>query len=263
LTKNVNVYDLEGKSVGKVELPGCFEGPVRLDLIRRAVVAIQSAAFQPQGRDPMAGRRTTAESLGVGRAMARVPRVKGDRYPRANLAAFAPNTVKGRLTFPPTPNRTNLKRINKKELRLATLSALAATTSIELVKARGHQIKQDREVPIVMSDDIEQVAKSSEAKKILTNIDLWADVLRASSRRSRAGKGSTRGRSRKTSVSVLFVLGKKNSAERAFRNFPGVKVVEASNLNVADLAPGTHPGRLTVWSKSALASVQGRFGEHA
>jgi len=42
-----------------------------------------------------------------------------------------------------------------------------------------------------------------------------------------------------------------------------VKVVEASNLNVADLAPGTHPGRLTVWSKSALASVQGRFGGHA
>jgi large subunit ribosomal protein L4e len=81
LTKNVSVYDLEGKSVGKVELPGCFEGPVRLDLIKRAVVAIQSAAFQPQGRDPMAGRRTTAESLGVGRAMARV--IRGQIWPRS------------------------------------------------------------------------------------------------------------------------------------------------------------------------------------
>ena len=98
----MNIYDLEGKSVGKVELPECFDDPVRFDLIQRAVVALQTAKFQPQGRDPMAGKRTTAQSLGVGRAMARVPRVKGDRYPRANLAAFAPSTVKGRLTFPPT-----------------------------------------------------------------------------------------------------------------------------------------------------------------
>ncbi|MGO9645515.1 MAG: 50S ribosomal protein L4 [Candidatus Bathyarchaeia archaeon] len=260
MTKNVNVYDLEGKSVGKVELPECFEGPIRFDLIRRAVVALQSATFQPQGRDPMAGKRTTAQSLGVGRAMARVPRVKGDRYPRANLAAFAPSTVKGRLTFPPTPARILVKRINKKELKLATLSALAATCSIDLVKARGHRIKDDREVPIVVSDDIERVVKSSEAGKVLKSIDVWEDVLRASHRGSRAGKGSTRGRPSKSSVSVLFVVGKKSGAERAFRNFPGVKVVEVSSLNVTDLAPGTHPGRLTVWSKSAIVSVQGRFG---
>jgi len=259
LTRNVNVYDLEGKSVGKVELPECFDGPVRFDLIKRAVVALQSATFQPQGRDPMAGKRTTAQSLGVGRAMARVPRVKGDRYPRANLAAFAPSTVKGRLTFPPTPAKIIVKRINKKELKLATLSALAATSSIDLVKARGHKIKEDCEVPIVISDEIERVAKSSEAGKVLKSIDLWQDVLRASNRGSRSGKGSIRGRPSKSSVSVLLVIGKKGGAERAFSNFPGVRVVEASSLNVTDLAPGTHPGRLTVWSKSALTSIQGRF----
>ncbi|HKM49667.1 MAG TPA: 50S ribosomal protein L4, partial [Candidatus Bathyarchaeia archaeon] len=94
--KTVLVYDPEGVSVGKLELPQFFDAPLRLDLIRRAVVAIQSATFQPQGRDPMAGMRTTAESIGVGHAMARVPRVKGERYSKSNLGALAPMTVKGR-----------------------------------------------------------------------------------------------------------------------------------------------------------------------
>jgi large subunit ribosomal protein L4e len=30
-------------------------------------------------------------------------------------------------------------------------------------------------------------------------------------------------------------------------------------LNVEDLAPGTHPGRLTAWTKSALEFVENRF----
>ena len=65
MAKSVSVYDVEGKAVSTVEVPGIFEGPVRADLIKRAVVALQSGAFQPQGRDPMAGKRTTAQSLGV------------------------------------------------------------------------------------------------------------------------------------------------------------------------------------------------------
>lgn len=32
----------------------------------------------------------------------------------------------------------------------------------------------------------------------------------------------------------------------------GVDVIEAKNLNVQLLAPGTDAGRLTVWSESAL-----------
>ena len=90
----MSVYGTDGKSVGKVEVPDFFESPLRTDLIRRAVVALQSGGFQPQGRDPMAGKRTTAASLGVGHAMSRVPRVKGERYARGGLAGFAPNTVR-------------------------------------------------------------------------------------------------------------------------------------------------------------------------
>ncbi len=260
MTKSVTVYDAEGKSLGKVEVPQIFEAPVRTDLIRRAVVALQSGSFQPQGRDPMAGKRTTAESLGVGRGMSRIPRVKGERYARGGMAGFAAGTVKGRLTFPPTSAKQIHKKINRKELRLAMLSAIAATSSKELVKARGHRITADLDLPLVVSDDAEKITTSSEAEKILRNLGLWEDVERASKRKARSGKGSIRGRPFRHPVSALVVVGKRQGAERAFRNFSGVKVVDVSSLNVGDLAPGTFPGRLTIWTESALKQVDTRLG---
>ena len=260
MAKRVSIYDLEGKSIGKLELPKYFETPLRVDLIRRAVVAIQSGAFQPQGRDPMAGKRTTAESIGVGHAMSRIPRVKGDRYPRGNLAGFAPGTVKGRLTWPPLSSKTLRKKMNRKELRQAMLSAVAATTSGDLVRARGHRIPLDCELPLIVSNEAEQLTESSEAMSMLKNLRIWDDVERASKRRYRGGRGSVRGRPRKHPVGVLLIVEKKQGAQKAFRNLPGVKVVDVASLNVSDLAPGTHPGRLTIWTRSAIESLSTRFG---
>lgn len=263
MSKTVSVFDIEGKSVGKVELPKLFETPVRSDLIRRAVVALQSHMFQPQGRDPMAGKRNTAKSIGVGHGMARVPRIKGDRYPKGNQGAFAPMTVKGRLTFPPVSSKEIRKEINRKELKLAMASALAATSSKDLVKARGHRVSDDMEFPLVVSDDLEKITKSSEAEKLLRNLGVWDDIERASNRKLRAGRGSVRGRPFKHPVSALLVVEKKQGAEKAFGNFTGVKVVDAASLNVNDLAPGTHAGRLTIWTQSALKAVGGRLGGSA
>lgn len=260
MTKTVNLYDVEGKSIGQFSLPSFFDGPIRGDLIRRAVVAIESRSFQPQGRDPMAGKRTTAQSEGVGRGMSRIPRVKGERYARGGMAGFAAGTVKGRLTFPPTSAKALEKKINKKELRAAMLSAVAATSSKELVRARGHRVPDDLEFPLVVSEAAEKITKNSEAEKILKNLGLWDDVERASNRKMRSGRGSMRGRPYKRRVSALVVVSKRQGAERAFGNFGGIRVVDVSSLNVKDLAPGTHPGRLTIWTETAIKGLETRLG---
>jgi large subunit ribosomal protein L4e len=192
--------------------------------------------------------------------MSRIPRVKGERYARGGLAGFAAGTVKGRLTWPPTSARVVSKRINRKELQLAMLSAVAATSSKELVQARGHKIDADIELPLVVSDAAETVTKSSDAEKMFKNLGVWDDVERASDRKIRSGKGSVRGRPFKNKVSALIVVAKRQGAEKAFGNFTGVRVVEVSSLNVEDLAPGTHPGRLTIWTESALKGLDSRLG---
>ena len=44
----------------------------------------------------------------------------------------------------------------------------------------------------------------------------------------------------------------------AASNIPGVQVTTVTNLNTEMLAPGTHPGRLTVWTNGAIKQLIGR-----
>ncbi|MDY6777084.1 MAG: 50S ribosomal protein L4, partial [Candidatus Nanohaloarchaea archaeon] len=50
----------------------------------------------------------------------------------------------------------------------------------------------------------------------------------------------------------LVVVGEDRGISDAVSNLPGVDAVTVENLNAALLAPGTQPGRLTVWSANAL-----------
>jgi len=256
---DVSVYRPDGKSYEEVELPKVFSAPFRPLLIRRAVVAIQSHGFQPQGRDPMAGKRTTAQSIGVGHGQARVPRVKGERYSRSGQAAFAPMAVGGRLAHPPTPDKVVWKRINHKERRLAFRSAVAATARKELVEMRGHRVEKVPQIPLIVSDDVQSLKKTVDVKSMLNALGLWDDVERViKSRSERAGIGKMRGRRLKMGVGPLIVVAKDEGIRKAAENLPGVEVVEAADLNVEHLAPGSHPARLAVWTKSSLAVLEER-----
>ena len=60
-----NVIDMQAKKKEEISLPKVFETQYRPDLIRRAVLAIQSHKRQPSGSDPLAGHRTSAAYHGV------------------------------------------------------------------------------------------------------------------------------------------------------------------------------------------------------
>src|SRR6266446_5609321 len=167
LVRMAHLLDIEGKLAGEVHLPQVFQTSIRLDVIRRAAIAQQSHAFQPQGRNVMAGKRTTAEGFGVGRGISRVPRI-GGHGPLSGTAAFAPGTVGGRMAFPPVTSKKLAKRINQKERRVALDSAIAATGSQDLVRGRGHRFDEDIELPLVVTDEVEKFAKSSAAKTFLS-----------------------------------------------------------------------------------------------
>lgn len=249
--RTVKIIGINGEPVGQIAVPLVFEDPVRRDVISKAVVAQQSHRFQPQGRNPMAGKRTTAEGFGVGRGISRVPRVGGGG-PLSGTAAFAPGTVGGRLAFPPVSMKKTGKRVNRKERLVALKSAIAATGSTELVQRRGHKFDKDLELPLVVTDDIEKLSKTSEARRLLSTLGLWEDIERVTRSRNYRGKKKTHAKG------PLVVVGEYQGANRAFGNLDGVDVIRAKDLNVELLAPGTHPGRLTIWSESAVKLIAGR-----
>jgi large subunit ribosomal protein L4e len=254
---SAKIFDLKGEEVDKVHLPQIFKTPSRPDIIKRAVVAIQSHRFQPQGRDVMAGKRTTAESRGVGLGIARVPRLKG----REQRAAFAPGTVGGRSAHPPEAGKKIKKKISRKEMRLALRSAVAATASKETIASRGHMVDDVPDFPLVVVDEIQTLKKTKDIEEVLVNLGVWPDIFRVKeSRKVRAGKGKMRGRKMKQAVGPLLVITKNEGLAEAARNLPGIEVALVENLNAELLAPGTHPGRLTVWTSSAFEKVEKVFG---
>lgn len=246
----VTVINLQNEQSGEVEIPEVFKTTVRHDVIRRAVIALQSTRFQPQGRDPMAGKRTTAESRGTGHGIARVPRLK-----QSSRAAFGVSIVGGHQAFPPLSEKNIVKRINKKEKRFAIRSGIAATAVKELVEKRGHNIQSVEQLPIVVSDELETLEKTREVKEFLESIKLWEDVQRADRRTVRAGKGKMRGRKHKKGIGPLIVVSEDRGIGYAERNLPGVEVSDIYSLNAEILAPGAHPGRLVIWTQSAVEQL--------
>jgi large subunit ribosomal protein L4e len=249
-SKSVKVIGVDGKDIGDVQLPEVFNSPVRLDVISRAVIAQQSRSFQPQGRNHMAGKRTTAESFGVGRAMSRVPRIS--EPPLSGQGAFAPGTVGGRLAFPPTPLKKLIKQINRKERRLALKSAIAFTASKEAVKERGHRFDDDLEFPLVVSDELEKYSRASEARALMMTLGVWDDIERVQD------TVKIRNHKKKHRIGPLVVVSDSRMAGKAFGNLAGVDVVAVKDLSVEALAPGTRPGRLTIWTESAVKELTSR-----
>jgi large subunit ribosomal protein L4e len=246
---NATVRDLNGDDAGEIDLPAVFDTPFRPDLIQRAVVSAQANRKQAYGADPFAGMRTPAESMGSGRGMAHVPRENGQ-------GRRVPQTVGGRKAHPPKAEKDQGKRINDKERQLAVRSAIAATADADLVADRGHQFDSNLELPLVVSDEFEELVKTKEVVAFLEAVGVDADIERADERKVRAGRGKTRGRKYTRPKSILFVTSEEPS--KAARNLAGADVATAANVSAEDLAPGTHPGRLTVWTESALAEVAER-----
>lgn len=255
----VKAFSLRGKPIKeRVDLPAHFETPYRPDVIKRAVLAVQSRKRQPHGVDELAGKRNTAQSWQTGHGRSRMPRIKGSGTGAANKAGFAPGTVGGRVAHPPEARKVIVERINVKENRLAIRSAIAATANERIVRSRGHQVDNVPQIPMIVSDKLQAIETTKEAYEALNSLGLGDDLMRAKNGRAiRAGKGKMRGRKMKTPKSVLIVVGVDEGIGRAARNMAGVDVVEVHALNADLLAPGTHAGRLTVWTRSAV----GRLGE--
>ncbi|GAB6148122.1 50S ribosomal protein L4 [Stetteria hydrogenophila] len=252
----VPVYSAEGEKTGETRLPDAFRVPVRVDLIRRVFLSEFTMRLQPKGRDPRAGKRTTARSLGAHHGVARVPRIRGSLR-----AAFAPMTVGGRLAHPPRVEKRIHEEVNRREKILGTMSALAATAKPDLVRARGHVFTAETVPVVVDSSVLEAVTKTKEAVSLLEKLGIYSDVERAREKtRVRAGKGKRRGRRLKKPKSILFIVEDHESPfARAVKGLPGVDVAEPRVVSVLELAPGGVPGRLTLITTGALQQLAERF----
>lgn len=260
---DIKVVDAQKVEKKKVSLPRQFSEPVRADLIKRAVVALRASRRQRYGAHPEAGkgyssylskrRHAYKSTYGIGQS--RTPRKvlnrRGTRF--YFVGAFAPQTVGGRRAHPPKSEKEWDKKINTKERRKAIRSALAATMIPEQVISRGHKLPSD--FPFVLEDGFESLNKTKDVVKALENLGFSQELARATVTTTRAGIGKRRGRKTITKKSFLFVVSKDCPLLKSAANVAGVDIVPVQSLNAELLAPGTHPGRLTLFTESALHMI--------
>ncbi|MCZ7380329.1 MAG: 50S ribosomal protein L4 [Candidatus Methanoperedens sp.] len=245
---DINIIDLSGNTTKKIS-SSLFDETYRPDLIKKAVLAAQANRQQPYGPHMYAGLRTSAEGWGPGRGVSRVARLKN-----GSKSARIPQAVKGREAHPPKPEKDRTEKINDKERKKAIRSALAATGNLELVTKRGH--KFSAQLPLIAVDNLAALTKTKDVKSFLEAAKVWDDIERAKDTTIRAGRGKLRGRRYKNAKSILIVTAEDNGIAKAARNLAGVDIVIFDQLNTELLAPGTHAGRLTIFTESAIAKLE-------
>ena len=248
-----NIIETDGSNRSTITLPAVFETPYRPEVIQKVYNNLNSYTFQRQGRYPAAGQMVSAESRNTGLGIARIARARGEGFPRAGQAAGVASVRHGRLAHPPVSWKNIYKKVNKKEKLLALCSAIAATTNSELIKRRGHKIKDEIQLPIVVSNEIESVVKSKDLEKILFNLGLEEDIKRTFIRRNKSyHKNSI---NRRSALSVLILVGNDEKIGRLSNSLPGITVKSVKSVSVLDLAPGSKPVRLTIYSENAIKEL--------
>merc|ERR1719309_1311492 len=129
------------------------------------------------------------------------------------------------------------RHVNVNQKRYAVCSAIAATGIPSIVMAKGHVINEIPEVPLVISDKIQEYTKTK-----------------------RAGKGKMRNRRYVKKRGPLIIYNKDQGLTRAFRNIPGVELIPVDQLSLLKLAPGGHLGRFCLWTESAFRQLDAIYG---
>ncbi|KAJ6662879.1 hypothetical protein lerEdw1_011083 [Lerista edwardsae] len=145
----VSVYSEKGEVSGKnVTMPAVFKAPIRPDIVNFVHTNLRKNNRQPYAVSELAGHQTSAESWGTGRAVARIPRVRGGGTHRSGQGAFgnvsfnpvAPSECmcRGGRMFAPTKTwRRWHRRVNTTQKRYAICSSLAASALPALVMSKG------------------------------------------------------------------------------------------------------------------------------
>jgi len=259
----LKILDKTGNSKKETDLPIQFKEPIRNDLIKKAVLAIQNNKRQPYASKPEAGLRHSADLSkrrrkyrgSYGHGISRVPRKILTRRGTQMywVGAEVPGTVGGRRAHPPKAIKNWSWKLNTQERRMAIRSAISATIKKELVTKRGHKIPE--KYPFII-EELENTSKTKELIQTLKKLGFEKELERTKKTSIRAGKGKLRGRKKITKKSVLIVVNDATKVRKAANSIPGVEVVNVKRLNAELLAPGGHAGRATIFTNKSLETLK-------
>ncbi|HLD37038.1 MAG TPA: 50S ribosomal protein L4 [Candidatus Nanoarchaeia archaeon] len=262
--KKIPVLSAEGKAVREIALPAFFSSEIREDILQKCLETRKRK--QPHAPFYLAGMQKSASGqlkharrkwkTAYGKGISRIPRKimwrRGTQF--FWIGATISGTRGGRKAHPPKiKSMLKEKSINKKELRIAFLGALAATANDKYIRKRYSSIGDEKiSAPFVVDSKILEL-KAKDFLKAIRNIlgSLYSIAIQKKS--IRAGKGKLRGRKYKRTAGLLLVSGDNESIR-----IMGIDVQRAGNLAIEDLAEG-RAGRLVIYTENAIRELEKRI----
>ena len=262
------ILSIDGKKLKEIELPNCFSQKIREDIIAKVLEAKKTK--QPYAPMLLAGKQHSASGkikhrrhvwkTHYGKGISRIPRkIMSRRGSQFNwVGATIPFAVGGRRTHPPKIlSMLNRKKINKKEMKIALISAISATANEKEMKKKYERLKDEKieikNLPFIVESKI----LTLKTKEILGSLKKIFDKkildVALKNRKVRSGKGKSRGRKYKSNAGMILVMGKDEKIKTNLFDIANTK-----NLNLNDLAKGGQ-GRLVVYTEQAIKDLQEKF----
>jgi large subunit ribosomal protein L4e len=251
------------KVVSEIPLPQVFTAPIRDDIVHFVFYNLNKNRRQAYAVNHDAGMLYNAESWGTGRAVARIPRVGGSGTHRSGQAAFGNMCRGGRMFNPTTTWRRWHRKVNLTQRRHAVASAIAASAVPSLVMARGHKVNQLAEIPMIV-DGFSGISKTQQMIEKLNALGFEEELMKVkNSRKVRTGQGKYRNRRYRMKKGPLVIYDNNDQTlVNPARGIQGVEMCHVDRLNILQLAPGGHIGRLIIWTKSAFERLNHIFGTY-
>uniref|UniRef100_A0A2K6LPV4 Large ribosomal subunit protein uL4 C-terminal domain-containing protein n=1 Tax=Rhinopithecus bieti TaxID=61621 RepID=A0A2K6LPV4_RHIBE len=228
----IPVYSEKGESSGKnVTLPAVFKAPIQPDIVNFVHTDL---------------RKTTVIrpvlSLGV---LAELW-LKFPQFKVVGLTALA---------------RVLLETCRGGQMFAATKTWRCWHPLPALVTSKGHRVEEVPELPLVVEDKVEGYKKTKEAVLLRKKLKAWNDIKKVyASQGMRAGKGKTRNCCRIQRRGPCIIYNEDNGIIKAFRNIPGITLLNVSKLNILKLPPGGHVGRFCIWTESTFRKLDELYG---
>uniref|UniRef100_A0A2K5XA12 Large ribosomal subunit protein uL4 n=1 Tax=Mandrillus leucophaeus TaxID=9568 RepID=A0A2K5XA12_MANLE len=249
----ISLYSEKGESSDKnVTLPAVFKAPIRPDIVNFVHTNLHKHNRQLYAVGELAGHQTSAESWGTDRAVAQIPRVRGGGTHHSGQSASGNMCYGGRMFH---------HRVNTTQKRYAICSTLAASALLALVISKDHRIEEVPELPLVVEDKVGGYKKIKKAVLLLKKLKAWNDIKKVyASQQMRVGKGKMRNRHRIQRRGPCIIHHEDNGIIKAFRNIPGITLLNVSKRNILKLAPGGPVGHFCIWTESAFWKLDELYG---
>nr|BAS01805.1 ribosomal protein L4A [Amorphochlora amoebiformis] len=227
-------------------------------LIKRYYIIKKNSMIKNKYVKKFYGTLYSAKSWGPGRALARVPRIKGSGTIISGQGAIN-NICRGGRTY--GVNKTKKKwgiKMNRKSKIKAFQASLISALIPSLLISRGHILSDIKNFPLIIEQLVEMIWDTKELILTIKGVGGYQEFCR-SLKKPKIGKKTYKFLNSTKSIPA-FIVDNKCNLIYLIRNMKNINIFRISSLSTLKLSPGGNLGRFCFFTENSFISILNLLG---